>query len=402
MDIYVARQPIFDRNMNVYGYELLYRRSKNNFYEGYNDEQSTAELINNSFLSLQLNSLTDGKKAFINFSEDLLIKEIPFLLPKDDIVIEILERVKVSDRLVNICRKLKDNGYITALDDFVYNEDLLPLITEVSMIKIDFTTTSYEEQKNLIRSLPRNIKLLAEKVETREDFHQAILMGYDFFQGYFFSKPVIVEGKDVTSLNQNMIRVIQELKSEQPEYQRIAEIIETDIGLSYKLLRMVNSVYYGAHTKIHSIKNALIRMGIEEIKKWIYLLMLKDIQCDENKELIKNSLIRAKMMDLLAQKNNRKNKHLEFFIIGLFSSLDILLNQKIEAVVEGIGLTDEVKDTLVGKETEMRCYLRCVMDYEVANWNDFEVLRNQLDIDIVLFLELYIEALKWVITIGAE
>lgn len=402
MDIYVARQPIFDRNMNVYGYELLYRRSKNNFYEGYNDEQSTAELINNSFLSLQLSSLTEGKKAFINFSEDLLLKEIPFLLPKDDIVVEILERVKGSDRLVSICQKLRENGYITALDDFNFTEDLLPIISLVNIIKIDFTTTSYEQQKELIRRLPKRIKLLAEKVETRAEYHQALLMGYDFFQGYFFSRPIIIEGKDITSLNQNLIRVVQELKKEEPEYQRITEIIETDIGLSYKLLRMVNSVYFGTHVKIHSIKNALVRMGIEEIRKWVYLLLLKDIQSDDNKELIKNSLIRAKMMELLARKTDKTNKHLEYFLTGLFSSIDVLLNQDMSEIVEGIGLTEEVKDTLIGKDTQMRNYLLCVMEYEIASWNSFEVLRNQLNINILQFLELYIEALKWVLSIEGE
>lgn len=402
MDIYVARQPIFDRNMNVYGYELLYRRSKNNFYEGYNDEQSTAELINNSFLSLQLSSLTEGKKAFINFSEDLLLKEIPFLLPKDDIVVEILERVKGSDRLVSICQKLRENGYITALDDFNFTEDLLPIISLVNIIKIDFTTTSYEQQKELIRRLPKRIKLLAEKVETRAEFHQALLMGYDFFQGYFFSRPIIIEGKDISSLNQNLIRVVQELKKEEPEYQRITEIIETDIGLSYKLLRMVNSVYFGTLVKIHSIKNALVRMGIEEIRKWVYLLLLKDIQCDDNKELIKNSLIRAKMMELLARKTDKTNQHLEYFLTGLFSSIDVLLNQDMSEIVEGIGLTEEVKDSLIGKDTQMRNYLLCVMEYEIASWNSFEVLRNQLNINILQFLELYIEALKWVISIDGE
>lgn len=397
MEIFVARQPIFDRNMNVFGYELLYRRSMNNFYEGSDDNKSTAELISNSFFALHFHELTEGKRAFINFSEEMLFKEIPLLLPKELITIEILERVENTQPLIEACKKLNQAGYMIALDDFIFDDTFLPLMEEVDIIKIEFPVISYEEQRELIQRYHHKIKFLAEKVETREEYQLALDMGYDYFQGYFFSKPVIIKGKDLPSINSNLIRIINELAEESPDYQKITEIIETDLGLSYKLLRMVNSVYFGTRNKIHSLKSALVRLGIEEIRKWIYLLMLHDIRNSENRELIKNSLIRAKMMELLSKEKGCKNQHFEFFMTGQFSSIDILLNQKMEDIMEGLALTDHVRDALLGVDNEISTCLEVVRCFEEANWSGFENIMAHCGIKKERFMEMYIDALKWVV-----
>lgn len=226
----MARQPIFDRNMNIFGYELLYRRSMNNFYEGLDDNQATAELINNTFLTMHFNELTSETKAFINFSQDMLIKEIPLLLPKESIVVEILERVEISDSLIAACKKLREEDYIIALDDFIFSKSYLPLIELAHIIKIEFSTVSYEIQKDLISKYKNRIKFLAEKVETREEYDLALDMGYDYFQGYFFSKPVIMKSKEIGSLNINMIRILDILKEKEPDYQKMTEIIVTELA----------------------------------------------------------------------------------------------------------------------------------------------------------------------------
>jgi len=394
MEVYVARQPIFDRNMNIYGYELLYRRSANNFYEGLDDGQATSELIHNAFLVMQFDDLTNGNRAFINFSEDLLEKEIPFLLSEDTIVVEILERVKVTDTLIKSCKKLKENGYTIALDDYIFQETFLPLVKLADIIKVEFNGSDLDQQRKLIKE-NKEKTFLAEKIETIEDYRIALNMGYDLFQGYFFSKPVILTGKKIEILNSSLIKMIEALNQEEPDLQQITEIIEKDLALSYKLLKMANSVIFASKSRIYSIKQALVRLGIEELKKWVYLMALRGIQNKRNQELINNCLIRGKLMELIALETGMKNKHLEFFLTGMFSSIDTLLNRNMEDIIDELPLTEDVKEALLKKDNELKKVLDIVLCYEMANW----VEPGKRFIDNMAndcFVNLYIKALRWV------
>ncbi|WP_312654103.1 EAL and HDOD domain-containing protein [Aminipila sp.] len=395
MDIYVGRQPIFDRNMNVFAYELLYRRSMNNFFEEIDDNKATAELINNYFLSMHSVELTSGTKAFINFSQDMLLMEIPLLLPVDTTVVEVLERVEINEDIIAACRKLRDNGYLIALDDFVFNESYLPLMEIAHIIKIEFSAVDHETQRKLIKKYKNKIKFLAEKVETREEYLLALDMGYDYFQGYFFSKPVIVKGKEIGSLNNSLIRIMNELNKKEPDYQRISQIIETDMGLSYKLLKLANSAFFGTRNQILSIKQALVQLGLIEIKKWVYLMMLKDIQIIENKELIRNCFIRAKFMELLALETGKTDRQSEYFMTGMFSSINVLLNRDMNEIVNELCLADDVKEALLGTDNEIKRILDIVINYELLKFNaidndkDYFITRENLSF-------VYIDALKWV------
>ncbi len=400
MDVYVARQPIFDRNMNVFGYELLYRRSMNNFYEGIDDNQTTAELINNAFLTMHLHELTGGGKAFINFSKDMLIKEIPFLLPVELTVVEVLERVDIDGDVIEACRKLREKGYIIALDDFVFNESYLPLLDIAHIIKIEFPVVEYDVQRELIKKYKSKIRFLAEKVETREEYQIAYDMGYDYFQGYFFSKPVIIKEKEIDSLNINLIKIMEVLNHDDPEYQKIAEIIGTDLGLSYKLLKLANSAFFGSKNKILHIKQALVQLGLIEIKKWIYVMMLKDIQIVENRELIKNCLIRAKFMELMAVETGKGNQQFEYFLTGMFSSVDVLMNRDMEEIVNGLFLPDSVKDALLGRENEIKYVLDIVVNYELLIWDDLVLDKIAGGIVQENLINMYMESLMWMMKLN--
>ncbi|WP_438447681.1 EAL and HDOD domain-containing protein [Gorillibacterium sp. sgz5001074] len=398
MEVYAARQPIFDRKMNVYGYELLYRKSTNNFYEGTDDDQATAELLHNVFLVLQPHDLTGGTRAFINFSEGLLRKEIPLLLPKDQIVVEILERVQPNQDVLRACMELKMKGYLLALDDFVFQEDYLPLVQLADMIKVEYASIKNPRQMDLIRSFKRKykVKLLAEKIETREEYRHAMELGFELFQGYFFSKPVMVQGKQVGGLKTNVLRILQELNREEPDFQAITEIIEKDLDLSYKLLKIVNSVAYGSRNPIQSIQMTLVRFGLNETKKWMYLMLLKAAETVENKELIKATLVRAKMMELMASELEHRPNGFEYYMTGLFSTMDILLQQEMKGIVEGLPLTEEVKKALLGENNSLRQLYEGILGFETGDWRRLDGLGQRYGIAWQRLMSLYVQALKWV------
>lgn len=396
MEVYVGRQPIFDRYNNVLGYELLYRRSMNNFYEGNDATKDTAEVINNAFFVMHFDELTEGTKAFINFTESMIVDNVPMLLPKETLIVEILEQSIISQDLIESCIKLKQNGYKIALDDFVFSEQYIPLLEIVDIVKIEFSRVSLFDQRKLLTQYKDKIMFLAEKVETREEYDLALNMGYDYFQGYFFSKPVIVKGKDIAVLNTNIVRIINELYAEEPEFNRISEIIQADLGLSYKLLKVSNTMYFEAKYEIKSIKQAIVRLGISELKRWFNILLVKDIQIIENKDLIKNSIIRAKFMELIALEIGLEQEYLDYFMVGMFSSIDVLLNREMKIIVEELPFTQDVKDALLGNENPIHSALDVIVKHEYAQLNELDLEHPIKDISQSRFMDLYIEAITWV------
>jgi len=402
MEVYVARQPIFDRRMDVFGYELLYRRSMNNFYEGIDDTHSTAEVINSAFLVMQFDELTEGGMAFINFSTELLERGIPHLLPKEKVIVEILEHVDATEETVEACKKLKEAGYTISLDDFVFKDSHIPILDMAHIVKIEFNKTPIAEQKKLIQEYKHKIRFLAEKIETREDYQLAVSMGYELFQGYFFSKPVIIKGKEIAGPNPNLFRVVSELNNREPEFEKITGIIERDINLSYKLLRLANSVYYAASQKFTSINDAIVRLGIDEMRRWVYLMMLKEIRTVENSELVKTSIIRAKLMELLAIEMGMKEKGFEYFLTGMFSSIDTLLNREMDDILEDLALSRDVEDALLGYLNDMRKILNTVLIHEMANWENWDNVNIRVGDRTVSkerFMNLYFEALLWAVEV---
>jgi len=393
MSVLLARQPIFNRKHEVFGYELLYRNSEMNVYAGIDDNKSTAELINNAYLTMKLSDISAGKRSFINFSEELILKEIPLLLPKEQIIVEVLERVQPTADVIKACKNLKKQGYIIALDDFVFSNEYQSLVEIADIIKIEFNAVEIYKQKQLLDEYNNKRMFLAEKLETREEFEQAYSMGYHLFQGYFFSKPIMIVGKEELSFNHALLRLVNEMESEDFDFQKAALIIERDVGLSYQLLKLVNSISYGSLYEIYSIKQALARLGIKEIKKWIYLLMLQDIQCKEMSELINQSLIRARFMEQIAKVNGYPNKHLELFLLGLFSHLDKVMNKPMSDCIEDILIADEVRNALLGERNSLRELLDCVIEFEQGNWDKLEKGCKLLYENNVMVH--YIEAIQW-------
>jgi len=400
MEVYAARQPIFNRNHSIYGYELLYRSSSNNYYDGIDDSDSTAILLINSLLVMNLKDLTDDSRGFINFSDILIKKEIPFLLPKENVVIEILERVDISPSLIDALKKLKSSGYILALDDFVFSESYIPLIELADIIKVEFPIISIADQRKLIEQYKGKVKFLAEKIETREEYDLAYKLGYDYFQGYFFSKPLIVKGEEIKAFDTSFASILVELDKIEPDYQAITEIVEKDVGLTYKLLKASNSVCQAGRFEISSPKQAIVRMGLIELKKWVYLMKFKSIQTASNKTLIELSLIRAKLMELLSLELNL-DRQFEFYMAGIFSSIDVLLNKSMKDATNDLPFSLDVKNALLGEQNIVKEALDFIISHEKANWSN---LSDSPSINLIpnitdKYILLYIQALKWVKTL---
>ncbi|MBF0495065.1 MAG: HDOD domain-containing protein [Deltaproteobacteria bacterium] len=396
MEIYLARQPIFDKNKEIYGYELLFRDGLINIFPKINGDVATSKILSNTFFSIGLDQIVGDKKAFINFTKELLINKIPTIFPKANIVVEVLEDVEPDDDVIESCRFMSKQGYEIALDDFFYEEKLIPLISIANIIKFDFRLTPPDHIRNVLRKLSAyKLTFLAEKIETYEEFNEALKMGFSYFQGYFFSKPEILKGKDIPSYKINYLQILSEINKENFKFSELENIINRDISISYKLLKYLNSAFLGRPNKISSIKDALILLGESGIKQFISVIATAGLASDKPDELIRSSIIRAKLCELLGSLSKTYIDKSELFIVGLFSQLDAMLDNKMETLLVELPLSDKVKKALISREGEMGDYLNFSSCYEKGNWNSCSILTSNLEIDEKQIPKFYIEAVNW-------
>lgn len=405
-DIFVARQPIFDKEMNLCGYELLYKQNTDNPDNNIDEDTATVSLVNNTVLIFGFKQLIDNTRGFVKFSASLLENDIALMLPKEDAVVEIPQSTKLTQKVLDACRKLSRFGYTIALgtlpdfadpkkeigDDWYLQDELMEL---ADIIKIDISQGNPKEQNEFIRKYKGEKTFLAIKVETADQYQAAINAGYQLFQGCFFSSPVIVKARDIHSLDTNLFRIIEELNKPFPDLKTVSDIIEMDLGLSYKLLRMANSVAYGSRLPIKSIHQAVIHFGIQETLRWANLIFLKGLQHGQNSEVIKISLIRGKLMSLIAKEIQPSISESDCFLVGTFSLIDLLLGQDMAQIVSEMPFTDTVRDALLGKKNQVRSILDALIAYELGEWEACSSLLSDYKIDRERFMELYLQTLDW-------
>ncbi|MBW2053690.1 MAG: HDOD domain-containing protein [Deltaproteobacteria bacterium] len=294
------------------------------------------------------------------------------------------------------CKKLKEAGYMLALDDFADHEDYASLLSMADVIKVDFLTTGVEERKSLVeRYGSRDIKMLAEKVETRDEFKQALELGYSYFQGYFFSKPVIISDKDIPTFKLNYLRLLQEVSRPDFSFDRVEDIIKSEVSLSNKLLKYLNSAFFGFRTEIRSIRQALTLLGEVEARKWISLTALAGMSEDKPGELIRMAIIRAKFCELLACEVGFNNRKSDLFLLGVFSMVDAIMDRSAGEIVEEISLAEDVKDALLGEENRLRKIFNLVVAYEKGEWETVADLSAGFKIDEDVSPGLYLNSIAW-------
>lgn len=399
MDLFVARQPILDRRLNVFGYELLFRSSIADLFsplDKVDGDQATASVID-SLLLIGFEKLTGGKRAFINFTANLLRRGAVTILPKDKVVVEILEDVQPDVETLDACRKLKSLGYTLAMDDFVYSPELEEFYSLADIIKVDFRATPADIRAEMVKKFPKSkVTFLAEKVETEEDFRQAMDFGYSHFQGYFFSRPVTVRAKDVQGNRARYLRLLGEVSRPDVDFANIERIIKSDISLAYKLLKYINSAAFGFGSEIRSVRHALVLLGIREISKWLSLAVLRNLGKGGPTELLRLTIVRARFGELLAPVIGQGLCPSEFFLVGLLSTIDAFVDQPLPEILEGLSLAPEVNDALMGAPNVLRKALDLVIAYEQGHWDQVSSVAASLNIHEGRIPGLYLEALKWV------
>lgn len=397
MNVCLARQPIFDTKLKVIGYELLFRSNENSTaYDGSDPDVASTEIIIMG-LDAGIKMLTDNRLAFINFTENLLLNEAATVLPKKHLVIEILEDVNPYEDVLISCKNLKIQGYTLALDDFVYTDKLAPFLDLVDIVKIDFLNrdiNSIKEDVHILSKIPA-IRLLAEKVETKEVFELAQSLGFVYFQGYFFSKPEIFGKKKMTPIRANQLQLIQHAMDPLVDYKKLASIIKKDTVLSYRILRLVNSAYYGMQYTVKNIRHALAILGIRNIRKFVTLLAIEQMTDEKPEELIKISLIRGRVLELLAPFVGLSKHKDDLFMLGLFSLIDILADTPMNEVIEKTNLPKKVAYALLAGDGTYADLLNIIISYERGNWAETTEMSQRYGLSTNEIFKAYIPAVEW-------
>jgi EAL and modified HD-GYP domain-containing signal transduction protein len=402
MEVYVARQPIFGKDKEIYGYELLFRDSMSNFFPDIDGDTASSKILSNSFLTIGIEQLTGKKVAFINFTQDLLLKQIPLLFPRDRLVVEILEDVEPNEEVINACRDISEKGYELALDDFFYRSNSVPLIALAHVVKIDFRATPLEEVKDYVNKLSTyNVNLLAEKVETYKEFEQATELGFEYFQGYFFSKPEIISGKGISTPAMNLLEIVAEANKEDFEFSRLEQVIQRDVTIAYKLLRYINSAFFRRVCEISSIKQAIVLLGWKGLRSFLSLITMADLAENKPGELIRTSIMRSKFCELIGGLNGSHANQPELFTLGLFSLIDAILDDTMENLMEKLPLSSRIKDPLLHGRGELVDYLKMAVSYEKGDWEGVRKYSEILHLDEAKLPGCFLEAIAWADALSA-
>lgn len=396
MDVFIARQPIFNAHQRLFAYELLYRGTREATLTSITGERATTSLLSSTFITEGVEIISGSKPCFVNFTKDLLLKKIPLSFPKTKIVVEVLEDVPATPDIIKACRTLTTQGYTIALDDFVYDRKMDPLLELADIVKIDFRLTPIDDVYKTVYKLKRfNVKLLAEKVETHEEFRKAQKMGFSYFQGYFFCRPERIRIKELAAAKLSLINLLAEATQKKTTLERLNEIISMDVSISYKLLRFLNSAYFYLIQKVTTVKHAIAYLGEKELRKFIILVLISELASDKPDELVRLALVRAKFCELLALKSRFSQNAGEMYLIGLFSLIDVMLDTKMDTIIDKLPLTDPTKDTLTGNDGRYTIFLDIINAYERTQQKKLSKSLQTLHIDEKEIPASYLEAVRY-------
>jgi EAL and modified HD-GYP domain-containing signal transduction protein len=364
---FIARQPIFDTRLRVFAYELLFRGGPQNIFQP--NPNAAASVIADSITLFDLQMLTGNARAFVNVDELALRLGAALLLPKDRIVVEILETVRPTDEIVGICRELRAAGYELALDDFVDAPGMQPLVELAQYLKVDFQLLNAEGRERVAKKYAQNgMLLLAEKVETREELNEARSLGYCYFQGYFFCKPSMLETRQIPGNKLVQLRLLSAVAADEIDYGAVEDLMKQEPSLLYRLLRYLNSPALGLRAEVHGVRQALTLLGEQEFRRWISVFAMIAMSSGKPPELIRTGLTRAYFCEELSVAAHMVDKRSSLFLMGLLSVADALLDKRMDAVLASLPVAHDVKTALAGGDNRLRDVFEAVLVWERAEW----------------------------------
>lgn len=392
---YVARQPILDLKKNTIGYELLFRDGPKNTFPAVEAEEATSRLLSDHFLSSHCNA-TNDKLGFVNFPQQSLLNLVPTLFNASNLVIEILEDCIPTPELLEAIKTLSERGYKLALDDFEPSPQWTPFLPYIDIIKFDMRVTPVLKAKLFIRHCTKyNIVFLAEKVETYEEFEQAKEAGFTYFQGYFFSKPEMLQQRAIQPNQLSIIQLYQEISAPTVNFVAVEKHIAQDVSLSYKLLRFVNSSSV-IDKPITSFKQALVYLGETKLRQFVSLVAVAHATQHKPQSLYTLSIHRAKLCELIVNKTKINLEPSQAFLVGLFSLLEPLLDQPLEVLIQHLPISDEIKHALTLRKGPLGSLILAIESYEKADWDIVAKCCSDLHITEQEFSACYNESAEWV------
>ena len=366
--VFIGRQAIYDRDGNTFGYELLHRSSNKSTADFSDADKASSDVLLNTFVEIGLEQLTGPHKAFINLTRKFFVDMPPLPFEPDKVVLELHEDIEVDQKLIESVASYHQKGFALAIDDFVFEEKWTSLLPYLYMIKVDIPQVDLEQYGERIQQLKQYpLKLLAEKVETEEEYLTLRELGFDFFQGYYFSRPKIIESKTIAENELIILQLLTRLSDPEVSIEELDQLIAQDPALSYKILRYINSAAVGLGRKVDSIRQAVIYMGLTRIKAWVSLLAMSGVHAD-NQDILLNAIVRAFMCQSLANKSQTINPDTAF-TVGTLSILDTLMQVPMQTILEKLPVSNEIKSALLGREGKLGEALNCAIAYEMLDWD---------------------------------
>ncbi|MEQ1760211.1 MAG: HDOD domain-containing protein [Vicinamibacterales bacterium] len=394
--VFLARQPILDRHGRVRAYELLYRGGGSDFGLASDaPDAATARVVHAAIMSVGLETLTPGCPAFLNVTRNLLMGDLGALLPSGSVVLEVLETVDVDDGVVERCRELHGMGYALALDDFVPGSPAERLFPFAQYVKVDVLSLDAAARREVIRAAPGHLRMLAEKVETAEVHAATLAEGFELFQGYYFCRPSTFHARDMSLQQSTSLRLLAALNRPNVTVTELDDLIKRDVSLCQRLLRYANSAALGVSQRVHSIRQALMLIGQDQVRRWISVWALTGLSGSGVSEVMTMAAVRARCCEKLGAKVLGVESSGALFLLGLCSMLDVLLERPMEDVLRAVSLPERTTDALRGYANAERTLLDAVIAYERGDWEQAASTCCQLGIRVSDIPPVYAEALAW-------